>query len=64
MTEHCTREIERTIQSAAASGEMLLVASVARAIAGRCGGSVEQIADALTNAGIKAGLTMQFGRTD
>jgi hypothetical protein len=62
MPEQCIKEVERTIASAAASGETLFVAVVAKNIAARCGGSAEQIAEALTEAGIKAGLTMQFGR--
>jgi len=61
MPEQCIKEVERTIASATASGETLFVAVTARNIAARCGGPAEQIAEALTQAGIKAGLTMQFG---
>jgi hypothetical protein len=64
LPENCIEEIERAIQSAAASGETLFVAYAAKTIADRCGGLADQIAEALTQAGIKAGLTMQFGKPE
>lgn len=61
MTELCTSEIDQAIAQAENSGDTLLVAFVAKAIASRCGGSPKAIAEELTLAGIKAGVTMQFG---
>ncbi|MBA3517672.1 MAG: hypothetical protein H0T75_08540 [Rhizobiales bacterium] len=61
MSELCTSEIDQAVAHAAHSGDTLLVAFVARAIASRCGGSPKLIAEELTQAGIKAGVTMQFG---
>lgn len=64
MTEPCINEIERVIRSAAQSGEILVVTSAARSIAAQCGGSPKLIAEALTESGIRAGLTMQFGKVE
>ena len=61
MSELCTSEIDKAIQHAAGTGETLLVAFVARSIAVNCGGSPRLIAEQLTQAGIRAGLTMRFG---
>lgn len=57
----CRQAIQQAIGQAAASGETLFVASVAKTIAIEHGASPKEIADQLTEAGIKAGLTMQFG---
>ena len=62
MSETCISEIEKAVLHAAQSGEILFVAAKARAIAALCGGSAQQIAEELTQAGIRAGVTMQFGR--
>ncbi len=61
MSEFCSQAIQQAISRAAASGETLFVASVAKAIAARHAASPKDVADQLTEAGIKAGLTMQFG---
>lgn len=61
MSELCLQEIEETVRAALANGDTILVAFAAKNIALKCGGSPEQIAEALTQAGIKAGATMQFG---
>ena len=61
VSDLCRQAIQQAIQQAAASGETLFVASVAKTIAIRHGGSPKEIADQLTEAGIKAGLTMRFG---
>ena len=62
MSENCITEIEKAVLHAAQSGETLFVALAAKSIAALCGGSAAQIAEALTQAGIRAGVTMQFGR--
>jgi hypothetical protein len=59
MSDLCRQAIQQTIGQAAASGETLFVASVAKRIAIQHGASPKEIADQLTEAGIKAGLTMQ-----
>lgn len=61
MSETCMAEIERTIRRAAEDGDILIVAMAAKKIAALCGGSPKPIAEALTQAGIRAGVTMQFG---
>jgi hypothetical protein len=61
MSNPSTAEIEKAVRLAAETGEILDVALVAKAIAARCGGSPKLIAEQLTEAGIKAGVTMQFG---
>jgi hypothetical protein len=61
VSDLCSQAIRQAIKQAAASGETLFVASVAKTIAIQHGGSPKEIADQLTEAGIKAGLTMQFG---
>ena len=64
MPENCLSEIEKAVLHAARSGDILFVALAAKSIAALCGGSASQIAEALTQAGIRAGITMQFGRPD
>jgi hypothetical protein len=64
MSDVCMNEIDNAVRHAAQSGETLFVATVAKRIAGLCGGSPQSIAKALTQAGIKAGVTMQFGRPE
>jgi hypothetical protein len=54
-------EIEKAVEHAGRTGETLFVGMVARRIASACGGSAKAIAEELTQAGIKAGVTMQFG---
>ena len=61
MSENCNHEIQQVVENAARTGELLRVASVAKRIAHRCNASPKAIADLLTEAGIRAGLTMQFG---
>lgn len=61
MSDPCIAEVERTIRHAAESGDILIVAMAAKTIAALCGGSPKPIAEALTQAGIRAGVTMQFG---
>ena len=60
-SDPCRQAIEQAISQAAASGETLFVASTARAIAAQHGAPPKVVAEQLTEAGIKAGLTMQFG---
>lgn len=62
MSETCREEIEKAIKRAASEGEILFVAMIAKRIAARCGESANLIAEELTQAGIRAGVTMQFGR--
>jgi hypothetical protein len=57
----CRQAVQRAISQAAASGDTLFVASVAKTIAIQHGDSPKEIADQLTEASITAGLTMQFG---
>ena len=64
MSETCIDAIENAVRHAAQSGETLFVALKARSIAALCGGSAHEIAEELTQAGIRAGVTMQFGRPD
>ena len=64
MSETCFSEIDKAIRHAAQTGDTLFVALVAKAISALCGGSPGQIAEELTRAGIRAGVTMQFGRPD
>jgi hypothetical protein len=64
MSDNCRSEIEKTVGYAAESGETLFVALAAKAIAAQCGGSPALIAEELTRAGIRAGVTMQFGRPE
>jgi hypothetical protein len=64
LPDNCFEEIERAIQFAAMSGETLFVAHAAKTIADQCGGLADEIAEALTQAGIKAGVTMQFGKPE
>ncbi len=64
MPEICAGEIDNAVRKAASTGEILLVPFVAKAIAANCGGSPRLIAEALTQAGIRAGVTMQFGTPD
>ena len=61
LSEPCRQAIQQAISQAAASGDTLFVASVAKTIAVQHGASAKEIADQLTEAGIRAGLTMQFG---
>ncbi len=61
MPEVCNGEIDTAIRHAARTGETLLIPYVAKMIASRCGGSPRLIAEALTQAGVKAGVTLQFG---
>lgn len=61
MSDPCTIEIAKAVRHAAETGHVLYVANVAKDIAERCGGSAKDIAEELTQAGIKAGVTMQFG---
>jgi len=61
MSNADSQEIARRIRQAAETGETLFVATAAKEIAGRSGGSPREIARHLTEAGIRAGLTMQFG---
>jgi hypothetical protein len=61
MSDPCATAIESAVRRAAQSGDILIVAHAAKTIASVCGGSPSEIAKALTQAGIKAGLTMQFG---
>ena len=61
MPDNYNGEIDKAIRHAAQSGEILLIAHVSKAIASRCGGSARLIAEALTQAGIRAGVTLQFG---
>lgn len=61
MSDPCNEEIQKTIRRAAESGDILIVAMSAKTIATLCGGSPRLIAEALTQAGIRAGITMQFG---
>ena len=64
MSENCMSEIDKAVNHAAQSGDTLFVALAAKAIAALCGGSPQQIAEELTQAGIRAGVTMQFGRAE
>ncbi len=64
MSDHCTTEIQRAVENAAQTGELLRVATVARRIAGMCNAQPKLVAHQLTEAGIRAGLTMQFGSPD
>jgi hypothetical protein len=61
MSDPCTNAIETAVRRAAQSGDILIVAHAAKTIASACGGSPSEIAEALTQAGIRAGVTMQFG---
>ena len=61
MSDPCTDEIENTVRRAAQMGEILIVAIDAKRIAALYGDSPQRIAEALTHAGIRAGITMQFG---
>jgi hypothetical protein len=61
MSDLCSEEIDNTVHRAAQTGDILIVAVDAKRIAALCGGSPQKIAEALTQAGIRAGLTMQFG---
>ena len=62
MPEVCSDHIDEAVADAVRSGQILLVAYVAKAIAARCGGSPERIAEELTRAGIRAGVTMRLGK--
>jgi hypothetical protein len=64
MSDPWTEEIENTVRRAAEMGEILIVAMDAKRIATLYGGSPQSIAEALTQAGIRAGVTMQFGAPD
>ena len=64
MSDHCMNEIQRAIENAAQTGELLRVAAVAKRIAGMCNAPPKLVAAHLTEAGIRAGLTMQFGSPD
>lgn len=61
VSDLCREAIQQAIRHAAASGDTLFVASVAKTIAMRYGASPKEIAEQLTESGIRAGLTMQFG---
>ena len=61
MSDTCHAEIEKAVRRSAETGEVLYVAIVAKAIAALCGASPKAIADQLTEAGIRAKVTMQFG---
>ena len=61
LSDLCRRAVPRAISQAAASGDTLFVASVAKTIAIQHGASPKEIANQLTEASITAGLTMQFG---
>jgi hypothetical protein len=64
MSDPWTEEIETTVRRAAEMGEILIVAIDAKRIAALYGGSLQSIAEALTQAGIRAGVTMQFGAAE
>jgi hypothetical protein len=64
MSDPWTEEIETTVRRAAEMGEILIVAIDAKRIAALYGGSLHSIAEALTQAGIRAGVTMQFGAAE
>ena len=53
-------EIAKAVEHAGRTGEILFVGLVAKRIAAACGGSPKVIAEELTQAGIRAGVTMQF----
>jgi hypothetical protein len=61
MSDTCHFEIQKAVENAARTGELLRVAPIAKRIAGLCEMSPRLVADQLTEAGIRAGLTMQFG---
>lgn len=61
MSETCSTEIQKTVENAARTGELLRVATAAKRIAGLCNIPPRLVADQLTEAGIRAGITMQFG---
>ncbi len=64
MSETYSNEIRKVVENAAQTGELLSVASAAKRIARLCNASPKLVADQLTEAGIRAGLTMQFGSPD
>ena len=61
MSELCASEIRKAVRQAAESGEILYVAMVAGRIAALCGAPAREIASQLTEAAVKAGVTLQFG---
>lgn len=61
MPDSCLSEIDKAVRHAARTGETLLVAFVAKSIAAHCGEPAQRIAEELTQAGIRAGVTMRFG---
>ena len=64
MSETCTIEIRKVVENAARTGELLRVGAAAKRIAALCGVPPKLIADQLTEAGIRAGITMQFSRPE
>ena len=62
MPEHCTDQIEQRVRHAAESGEILIVARAAREIASACGAPADAVAKQLTEAAVRAHVTLQFGR--
>jgi hypothetical protein len=64
MSDPCAIAIERAVRDAAAACAILDVATAAKRIAAECGGPARTIADRLTEAGIKAGVTLQLGTPD
>lgn len=64
MSDLCRQEIARTLRAAAESGDTLFVAIAAKEIASLSGTSAHEVATVLTEAAIKAGLTVQFGSPD
>ena len=63
-SEAVSKAVHDAVRKAAASCETLFVASVAKTIAARHGASARDVDDRLTQAGIQAGATMQFGRPE
>lgn len=64
MSDLCRQAIAEAVMKAAASGDTLFVATVAKTIAMQAGASAKDVARELTEAGIRAGVTMQFGVPD
>ena len=61
MSEMFSIEIQKVVENAARTGELLRVAAAAKRIAGLCDAPPKLEAAQLTEAGIRAGITMQFG---
>ena len=60
MSDMPNAEIQRAVEHAGRTGETLFVGLVASRIAALCGVSAKLVAEELTRAGIRAGITMQF----